>query len=372
MSNKSLFDRSLLLAPMAGVNDPVFRAICKRHGAALTYTEMVSAKGLEYRNAKTQAMLYISDAERPAAVQLFGSQPEVLAEQARQLEAGLGLGAAHPGAVALIDVNMGCPARKIAGKGEGAALMRDMALAEAILKAVVAAVRLPVTVKFRKGYELGEDIALEFARMAESCGVAALAVHGRYARQFYHGLADKDLARRVKQAVSIPVIASGDVFCGADIRFYFEECGVDAVMVARGARGNPWIFSQDWRSEPGPAGKLASPGCCDSDLPAPGHCEAPQATRQSTDTSGNTARLLSGCDNGLPSLEQRIAVAWEHCQGLAQLAPKRLASMRRHIDWYFRGSPQASAIRRAVNSCSDLEDYRLLLEQVGKGLCQSK
>ena len=329
MSNKSLFDRSLLLAPMAGVNDPVFRAICKRHGAALTYTEMVSAKGLEYRNAKTQAMLYISDAERPAAVQLFGSQPEVLAEQARQLEAGLGLGAAHPGAVALIDVNMGCPARKIAGKGEGAALMRDMALAEAILKAVVAAVRLPVTVKFRKGYELGEDIALEFARMAESCGVAALAVHGRYARQFYHGLADKDLARRVKQAVSIPVIASGDVFCGTDIRFYFEECGVDAVMVARGARGNPWIFSQDWRGDPGPAGKL-------------------------------------------PSLEQRSAVAWEHCQGLAQLAPKRLASMRRHIDWYFRGSPQASAIRRAVNSCSDLEDYRLLLEQVGKGLCQSK
>jgi nifR3 family TIM-barrel protein len=265
---------------------------------------MVSAKGLEYANSQTERLLYMTDEERPAAVQLFGRDPAVLADQAQRLEA------VHGAAIALIDINMGCPARKIAGKGEGAALMREPALAEAILTAVVGAVELPVTVKFRKGYELDEDVAVDFARMAESCGVAAVAVHGRTARQLYHGQSDRALVARVKQAVSIPVIASGDVFTRDDICDYQERYGADAVMVARGTRGNPWIFSEHE-----------------------------------------------------PSLEERVRVAHEHTAGLARLAPKRLASMRRHVAWYFKGLPHAAAVRRAAQDCESLQDYEALFEQ---------
>jgi nifR3 family TIM-barrel protein len=271
----------------------------------LTYTEMVSAKGLEYENPKTAALLALGDDERRVAVQLFGKEPAILAEQARRLEERYGAD------IALIDINMGCPARKIAGKGEGAALMREPALAEAILKAVVGAVSLPVTVKFRKGYELDDDIAVDFALMAECCGVAAVAVHGRTARQFYHGASDREVLGRVKQALSIPVIASGDVFTREDIRVYREDFGTDAVMVARGARGNPWIFS---------------------------------------DTE--------------PSLEERVRIARRHASGLARLMPRRLASMRRHVAWYFKATPHAAAIRRAVNDCCNLSDYEALFEQI--------
>jgi nifR3 family TIM-barrel protein len=290
---------------MAGVNDPVFRGICSSLGADLTYTEMVSAKGLEYGSQKTEALLVLGEGEGPVAVQLFGKEPAVLADQARRLEAACG------SRVALIDINMGCPARKIAGKGEGAALMRQPELAEAILRAVVAAVTLPVTVKFRRGYELGEDIAVDFAKRAESCGVAAVAVHGRFARQFYHGQSDREVIARVKRAVSIPVVASGDVFTPADIQSYREDYGADAVMVARGARGNPWIFA--------------------------------------------------GVE---PSLEERVRIAHQHTRGLARLFPRRLVDMRRHVAWYFRGTPHATAVRRAANDCKTPQDYEALFEQI--------
>jgi nifR3 family TIM-barrel protein len=293
---------------MAGVNDPVFRGICSSLGADLTYTEMVSAKGLAYGRARTEALLFVGEGERPVAVQLFGRDPDTLADQAGRLESSYG------DRIALIDINMGCPARKIAGKGEGAALMREPALAKAILTAVVRAVKLPVTVKFRKGYELDEDSAVDFARMAESCGVAAVAVHGRTARQFYHGQSDREIIARVARAVAIPVIASGDVFTREDIREYRERHGANAVMVARGARGNPWIFAANERGE--------------------------------------------------PSLEERVRVAHEHAMGLARVAPRRLASMRRHISWYFTGTPHATAIRRAAHDCTGLRDYEALFEQI--------
>ncbi|MDR1015676.1 MAG: tRNA-dihydrouridine synthase family protein [Coriobacteriales bacterium] len=294
---------------MAGVGDPVFRGICASFGADLTYTEMVSAKGLAYGSGRTEGLLASGEGERRVAVQLFGREPEVLAEQARRLESR------HRGRIGLIDVNMGCPARKVAGKGEGAALMREPALAGRILRAVVESVSLPVTVKFRKGYELGEDSAVEFARMAESCGVAAVTVHGRTARQLYHGQSDREVVSRVVQAVAVPVIASGDVFTCEDIREYRERHGARAVMVARGARGNPWIFS-DAFSDAG------------------------------------------------PTTEERVRVAHEHTVGLARLAPHRLAGMRRHIAWYFKGTPHAGAIRRAVCDCACLQDYEALLEQI--------
>jgi nifR3 family TIM-barrel protein len=303
--NKPFGDGAVFLAPMAGINDPVFRGICRRMGADLTYTEMVSAKGLAYRSARTEALLSPGEDERPVAVQLFGKESDTLAAQAKRLASR------HRDEIALIDINMGCPARKIAGKGEGAALMKDPHLAERILSAVVGAVDVPVTVKFRKGYELGEDCAVDFAKMAESCGVAAVAIHGRTARQFYQGKSDRELIARVKQAVSIPVVASGDVFTRDDIRDYREEWGADAVMVARGARGNPWIFA-----------------------------------------------------SVKPSLEERVRVAHEHTIGLARLAPYRLSSMRRHIPWYFRGTPHATAIRRAVHDCGDPRDYEALFEQI--------
>lgn len=295
----------MVLAPMAGVNDPIFRGICKRMGADLTYTEMVSAAGLAYGSQKTQTLLYISKEEAPAAVQLFGKDPETLAQQARYLEEHYGQG------IALIDINMGCPARKIAGKGEGAALMKDPALAALILRAVVGAVSLPVSVKFRKGYGLGDNTAVEFARMAQDCGVCQIAVHGRTAQQFYHGASDRDLISQVKQAVGIPVLASGDVFTTDDIKAYLEEQGADGVMVARGAQGNPWIFSRR-----------------------------------------------------IPSLQERVDIAREHAQGLAALFPHRLASMRKHIPWYFKGVSHVSTLRREVQTCQTIGDYEALLDKV--------
>ncbi len=274
-------------------------------GADLTYTEMVSVKGLEYGNKKSADMLMIAEEEKPVAVQLFGKDPKSLAEQAAAIESQ------YSEDIALIDINMGCPVRKIAGKGEGAALMKDQKLAQTILSNVVKSVTLPVTVKFRKGFELDDDIALDFAKMAEQCGVAAVAVHGRTAKQFYHGESDRETAARVKQAVSIPVIASGDVFSQKDIDYYLDNCGVDAVMVARGARGNPWIFA--------------------------------------------------GIE---PTIEQRVNIAIEHTKGLARLLPNRLPSMRKHIAWYFKGMPHAADVRRSVNDCHSTEDYIALLNKV--------
>ena len=290
---------------MAGVNDPVFRSICKRMGAGLTYTEMISAKGLEYKNRKTESMLFITDEEKPAAVQLFGKDPLTLAEQAKALEDRYG------DTIALIDINMGCPSRKIASKGEGAALMKNFDLAERILLSVVYAVKLPVSVKFRKGYELDEDVAVEFAQMAEACGVSQLAIHGRTACQFYRGESNREVILRVKQAINIPVIASGDVFTREDIRSYIDDFGADAVMVARGSQGNPWIFSSK-----------------------------------------------------SPTWEERVNIALEHTRGLAHLLPHRLPSMRKHISWYFKGTEHASSIRREVHQCNSLKDYEQLLEKL--------
>ena len=295
----------MLLAPMAGVNDPVFRAICKRMGATLTYTEMISAKALEYKNHKTAEMLFMLDEEKPAAIQLFGRDPATLAEQARLLEKSC------QEDIVLIDLNMGCPSRKIAGRGEGAALMRDFDTAEKIMRSVVTSVCLPVSVKFRKGYELEDDIAADFASLAQSCGITQVAVHGRTARQLFHGTSDRELIARVKQAVSIPVLASGDVFTTEDVRSYIEDYGADAVMVARGAQGNPWIFS-----------------------------------------------------GVVPSLQERVEIALEHTRGLASLLPHRLSSMRRHISWYFKGSAHAARIRKAVQDCVSLADYEALLESI--------
>ena len=229
-------DGRLALAPMAGVTDRAFRQICREHGAALTVTEMVSTKALCYQDKKTPRLLELAENETAAAAQIFGHEPETMAEGAKIARAVSGC--------AIIDINMGCPAPKIVNNGDGAALMRDPALAAKAIEAVVRAVDVPVTVKFRKGWDEKSVNCLEFARMAEASGAAAVAVHGRTRAQQYSGTADWDIIRAVKQAVSIPVIANGDVAEPEDAVRILDYTGADMAMIGRGALGDPWIFER--------------------------------------------------------------------------------------------------------------------------------
>ena len=224
----------LALAPMAGITDLPFRLICRRLGCGMTVSEMVSAKGLLYKNVKTTEMLRIDDGERPTAIQLFGSVPAELAEAARMVEAS---------GADMIDLNMGCPVPKIVNNGEGSALMKNPQLAHDILAAMVKAVKIPVTVKFRAGWDDANRNAVEVARAVEAAGVSAVAVHGRTRQQFYEGKADWSIIADVKQAVKVPVFGNGDIFTVADGLRMLEQTGCDGLMIGRGADGNPWLFT---------------------------------------------------------------------------------------------------------------------------------
>jgi tRNA-dihydrouridine synthase B len=302
----------VVLGPMAGVTEAPFRGICKRMGAGLTYTEMVSAKGLHYNPdaAISRGLLSFSPDETPCAVQLFGADPQMMAEQAR------GLVERYGEDVALIDINMGCPVSKVVAKGEGSALMRQPALAAEIVSRVAEATGVPVTAKFRKGWDESDANAVEFAKRMQAAGAVALCVHGRTRDQFYHGKADWDVIAAVKAAVSVPVIGSGDVFSAADVLGMLERTGVDAVMVARGAQGNPWIFAQ--------ARALIERG---EELPPP---------------------------TGL----ERIDMAREHGAALVAFAGEQaFVRMRKHVAWYVKGLPGATYLRDRVFEAAD---YRAL------------
>ena len=296
---------SVVLGPMAGITEAPFRAICKRMGAALTYTEMVSAKGLHFNPdaAISKALLTFAPEETPCVVQLFGADPGLMAEQAGRIVSRYGAD------VAAIDINMGCPVTKVVAKGEGSALMRTPELAAEIVERVVEAVAgVPVTTKFRKGWDDADVNAVAFAQRMEAAGASAVAVHGRTRDQFYHGRADWDVIASVKAAVSIPVIGSGDAFAAADVRAMFERTGVDAVMVARGAQGNPWIFRE--------AHALIDRG---EELPP-------------------------------PTALERIDMAREHAQALVDFAGERaFTRMRKHVAWYITGMPGATRVRERVN-----------------------
>lgn len=309
---------NVVLGPMAGITEAPFRAICKRMGAGLTYTEMISAKGLHYNpDARiSHALLAMSPQEVPAAVQLFGSDPGVMAQQARRIVEMRGCD------VALIDINMGCPVTKVTSRGEGSALMRTPQVAAAIVRAVAEACGVPVTVKFRSGWDAATVNAVEFALAMEEAGASALTVHGRTRDQFYRGAADWDVIGRVKAAVSVPVIGGGDVFSARDAAAMLERTGVDAVMVARGAQGNPWIFRE---------------------------CRA---------------LLDSGEEIAPPGAFERIDIAREHAAALIAFGGEEaFRRMRKHVGWYVHGLPGATFVRERVNcvgSYRELDD--LLVE----------
>ncbi len=310
-----VLDNRLILAPMAGVTDQPYRLICREQGCALVVTEMVSAKAILYRNKNTNALLAVSEKERPAAVQLFGSDPEILGRIAAQVEEG---------PCDMIDLNLGCPVPKIVNNGEGSALMKDLKKAEKIFASVVKHTKKPVTVKFRKGFNDSQVNAVELARIAEGCGVSAVAVHGRTREQYYSGKADWEIIRQVKEAVRIPVIGNGDVFAPQDVKRMLEETGCDGVMIGRGAKGNPWIFSQSLHY------------------------------------------LKTGQVPPKPGIKEIREMILRHGKLLAEFKGERTAmqEMRKHIAWYTAGLPHSSALRNEINQIDHLDGMLELLEKL--------
>lgn len=305
-------DNNLIMAPMAGVTDLPFRMLCKEQGCGLLYTEMVSAKAILHKNRNTAELLAVRPGERPIAVQLFGSDPEIVSEMAARIE---------DGPYDMIDINMGCPVPKVVNNGEGSALMKEPKLAEAILTAMVRKLKKPVTVKIRKGFDETQVNAVEIAKIAESCGVAAIAVHGRTREQFYAGKADWDIIRQVKAAVQIPVIGNGDIFFPEDAGRMLKETGCDGVMIARGALGNPWIFGR-----------------------ALHHLE--------------TGEVLPG-----PTVGEICGMMLRHVRMQCQLKGECLGmkEMRKHIAWYTAGLPHSAALRRCCNQIDTIAELEALL-----------
>lgn len=308
-------ENNLVLAPMAGVTDLPFRLLCKEQGAGLICTEMVSAKAIYFKNKNTESLMEIDERERPVSLQLFGSEPDLMAEIAAQIE---------DRNFDILDINMGCPVPKVVNNQEGSALMKNPKLVEQIITKVSKAIKKPLTVKIRKGFTQDTVNAVEIARIAQESGAAAIAVHGRTREQYYSGKADWDIIRRVKEAVSIPVIGNGDVDSPEKAMLMKEQTGCDGIMIGRAVQGNPWLFSRILHYQ-------------------------------------KTGQLPPK-----PDKEEIKEMMLRHAK--LQLEYKGpytgIREMRKHVAWYTAGMPHSAAVRRMVNQVESFEE----LEELVKGL----
>lgn len=297
----------VFLSPMAGVTDLPFRLICKEQNCGMLYTEMINGKALCYDDENTKKMLKIEDEEHPVAVQIFGSDPEFMGRAAEIMNA-------YPNEI--LDINMGCPAPKVVKNGDGSALMRNPKLAEEVLKSVIKNSTKPVTLKIRKGWDDNSVNAVEMAKIAEASGISALAIHGRTREQYYSGKADWDIITEIKNAINIPVIGNGDVFTVEDARNMLDKTGCDAIMIGRGAQGNPWIFKR-------------------------------------INHYMETGEILPA-----PTLEEKINTAVKHLNLAVREHGEYVAvrEMRKHIAWYLKGLKGSAKVRDEINKITSYEE----------------
>lgn len=303
----------VFLSPMAGVTDLPFRLICKEQGCGLLYTEMINGKALCYDDENTKKMLKIEEEEHPVAVQIFGSEPEFMGRAAEIM---------NDYSNEILDINMGCPAPKVVKNGDGSALMKNPKLAEEVLREVVKNSKKPVTLKIRKGWDDNSVNAVEIAKIAEDCGISALAIHGRTREQFYTGKADWDIIAEIKKNLSIPVIGNGDVFTIEDSINMLDKTGCDAIMIGRGAQGNPWIFKR-------------------------------------INHYMNTGEILPE-----PTLNEKISTAIKHLKLAVEEHGEYVAvrEMRKHIAWYLKGLRNSAKLRDEINKIEDYQEVVSKLE----------